>query len=304
MTGFLGQKFDFTGKDGVWYALISDSPTMHLNMRVTAPVPSVPAITYITGLSLLTMDLDGFEHTIVISVKQPHIQDSVCPPELPTCLADGSLSVVVDGEHALLSPGTILLAPGVEMSAVNIPGECRSFGFETYWEKKKEESAASGRRLFDTKMMGMDEWILADPTVTDMIECTEYVARSETEEGGLFSYPSEHASFQIVTPEITIRLSHGRLHQLAMRDPTDLFDLPDHLTWQMNVGIDRVDASQSARGILGETVVPTRDAHGAMIMHGMDAIRGGQEDCEYSRLRVQILHLQACLLLMLYYRSM
>ena len=129
MTDFMGQTFDFTGRDGAWYALISDSPTMHLNMRVTAPVPSVPAITYITGLSLLTTDIDGFEHTIVISVKQPHTQDTVCPPEVSTCLADGSLGVVLDGEQVLLSPGTVMLAPGVEVSAVNLPGECRSVGF-------------------------------------------------------------------------------------------------------------------------------------------------------------------------------
>ena len=282
MTGFLGQKFDFTGNDGAWYAVISDSPSMHLNMRITAPVPSVPAITYITGLSLLTTDVDGFEHAIVISVKNPHTQNSICPPGVSTCLADGSLRVVVDGEHVLLSPGTVEAAPGLLISAVNIPGECRSFGFETYWEKKNLESAASGRKLLDAETMGMDEWILADPTATNMAECTEYVARSSTTEGGLFSYPSEHASFQIVTPEVTIRLSHGRLHQLPMRDPTDQFDLPDHSTWQMNLAIDSKDVSQQARGILGETLVPTRDAGGAMIMHGMDAIRGEPEDCECS----------------------
>lgn len=277
MTGFLGQRFDFTGRDGTWYALISDSPTMHLNMRVTAPVPSVPAITYITGLSLLTTDFDGFEHTIVISVNNPHVQDSVCLLNVSPCLADGSLNVVVDGEEVLLSPGELELAPGVELRAVNIPGECRSFGFEAYWEKKKEESAMSGRRL-TAETMPMDEWILADPTATDLAECTEYVARTTRKEGGLFEYQSEHASFQIVTPEVTIRLSHGRLHQLSMRDPTDQFDLPDHMTWQMNLAIDRSDMRQDAKGILGETSVPTRDADGAKIMHGMASIRGDQED--------------------------
>ena len=32
MTGFLGQKFDFTGEDGEWYCLISDLPGLHMNM--------------------------------------------------------------------------------------------------------------------------------------------------------------------------------------------------------------------------------------------------------------------------------
>ena len=33
MTGFRGQKFDFTGVDGEWYALFSSPPSMHVNMR-------------------------------------------------------------------------------------------------------------------------------------------------------------------------------------------------------------------------------------------------------------------------------
>lgn len=69
-----------------------------------------------------------------------------------------------------------------------------------------------------------------------MVECAEYVAQAENE-GGVFAHQSEHASFQILTPKGTIRLSHGRLHQVAMRDPTDQYDLPDHLTWQMNMAI-------------------------------------------------------------------
>lgn len=77
-----------------------------------------------------------------------------------------------------------------------------------------------------------------DPTATNMDECTEYVARAELEEGKLFAHQSEHASFQIVTPKATIRLSHGRLHQVATRDPTGRLDLPDHLTWQMNMAVD------------------------------------------------------------------
>lgn len=35
MVGFHGQKFDFTGQDGVWYALISSLPSTHINMRGT-----------------------------------------------------------------------------------------------------------------------------------------------------------------------------------------------------------------------------------------------------------------------------
>ena len=86
---------------------------------------------------------------------------------------------------------------------------------------------------------------LKDPTATNMAECVEYVARAELEEGGLFAHQSEHASFQIATPTATVRLSHGRLHQIAMRDPTDHYDLPDHLTWQMNMAVDHTDVSHT-----------------------------------------------------------
>lgn len=278
MTGFHGQKFDFTGKDGSWYSLVSDPPSMQVNMRITAPVPSVPAITYITGISIITTDVDGFDHSIVISVKEPHSLESACPTEISPCLADGSLNIVVDGEAALSAPGNVILAPGVEVTAVNIPGECRSFGFETYWERKKLEYGQADRRMAEAGDIG--EWILADPTATNMVECTEYVALSMMQTNGLFDHQSEHASFKIVTPATIIRLSHGRLHQLPMRDPTDQFDLPDHLTWQMNIAIDHADVSLEAKGILGETVVPTLDSNGGIIMHGMESIRGNQEDCE------------------------
>lgn len=65
-----------------------------------------------------------------------------------------------------------------------------------------------------------------------------------------------------------------------MRDPTDQFDLPDHLTWQMNLALEHNGLSSGASGILGETQVTTVDADGNPIMQGMDSIRGTQEDCE------------------------
>lgn len=68
MTSFLGQKLDFTGDDGDWYGLSDDGPSMHLNMRVTASVPAVPQMTYITGL-------------FAISVADPHNLGSSCRPE-------------------------------------------------------------------------------------------------------------------------------------------------------------------------------------------------------------------------------
>lgn len=132
-----------------------------------------------------------------------------------------------------------------------------------YWERKKAEYAqADHRRLLTSEgMQDMGAWVLGDPTATNMDEYGEYVARATVAGsgggGGLFAHESEHASFQIMTPAAKIRLTHGRLHQLPERDPTDRFDIPDHVTWQMNLAIDHNDLSVGTTGILGETLVPT-----------------------------------------------
>jgi len=131
MTGFRGQKFDFTGQDGQWYCLLEDGPSLHLNMRVSTPVPSVPEITYITGLAIVTTDDEGIEHTIDISVTNPHSMESACPVGVSPCLAEGALTVKIDDVESMSSPGEVTLGPGVAISAVNLPGACRSFGYET-----------------------------------------------------------------------------------------------------------------------------------------------------------------------------
>lgn len=71
------------------------------------------------------------DHTIVISVADPHSLDRGCPEGASPCLAEGALIVELDGETALVAPGVVSLGPDVAISAVNLPGVCRSFGFET-----------------------------------------------------------------------------------------------------------------------------------------------------------------------------
>ncbi|CAM9928918.1 unnamed protein product [Ectocarpus sp. 12 AP-2014] len=104
MTGFLGQKFDFVGRDGEWYAVVSDMPGLEVNMRVTSPVPAEPEITYITGLGIKTIDNEGLDHSIVITVTDPHSLDTTCPVEGFNCLADGALTVELDGKRSSSAP--------------------------------------------------------------------------------------------------------------------------------------------------------------------------------------------------------
>lgn len=127
---------------------------------MTSPLPEVPIITYITGLAVMATDSHGVGHSIVITVKDPHSLDSSCPASgLSPCLADGALRVMLDGEEALLGPGSVVLGEDVVVSAVNLPGPCRTFGFEQYWERKKLENALHGRRL-KNEQQTMGEWIL------------------------------------------------------------------------------------------------------------------------------------------------
>lgn len=125
MQGFRGQKFGFTGEDGGWYCVLDDGPALRMNMRVTSPVPHVPEITYITGISIMTVDLEGVDHTIVIQVTDPHSLEAACPPGVSHCLADGSLSVLIDGWEALIAPCKTSIGPDVAISAVNLPESCR-----------------------------------------------------------------------------------------------------------------------------------------------------------------------------------
>lgn len=133
------------------------------------------------------------------------------------------------------------LGGGVFFSAANIPGECRPFGFEKYWQKK----AAAQNTLVasDTPRLNIEPaslWILSDEHKTNPVECRAYVRRSMNE-GTLFDHQSEHTSIQIRSGDLSIRVNHGKIHQVAMRDPSDQYDLPDHIAYQMNIEFERLN---------------------------------------------------------------
>ena len=136
------------------------------------------------------------------------------------------------------------LGGGVFFAAANIPGECRPFGFEQYWQKKaavRASLAASGQRRLELSPTAL--WILADEHKTNPAECRAYV-KSAMAGGTLFDHQSEHTSIQITAPDVSIRVNHGKIHQLAMRDPTDQFDLPDHIAYQMNLAFERLSIGE------------------------------------------------------------
>lgn len=89
-------------------------------------------------------------------------------------------------------------------------------------------------------------------------------------------------ALQITSPSIELRISHGMTHQLAMRDPTDQFDLPDHIAFQHNVVFEQARLGDDPKGILSETVTPVLDADGKEKMQGFGAIRGKESDYRVS----------------------
>eukprot|EP00904_Undaria_pinnatifida_P011625 jgi/Undpi1/7593/HiC_scaffold_23.g10066.m1 len=280
MRGLHGQKFDFSGQDGAWYATLHDE-LFSVNMRVTAPIADLDKITYITGLGVSITDASSVVRTVVLTVDSPLEMQSECPNVGEACLADGALTVELDGIKRT-TPGEVPLGGGVFFSAANIPGECRSFGFEKYWQKK----AAAQNTLVasDTRRLNIEPaslWILSDEHKTNPVECRAYVRRSMNE-GTLFDHQSEHTSIQIRSGDLSIRVNHGKIHQVAMRDPSDQYDLPDHIAYQMNIEFERLNIGDNPQGVIGATAHITKDENGEDIMFGPDAIPGEEEDYRVS----------------------
>lgn len=105
MRGLQGQKFDFSGKDGGWYAIMHEQ-SFYVNMRVTAPILDLDGITYITGLGISVTDANHERHTVVMTVDNPLEMQPECPGVDKACLADGALTVELDGV-SLTEPGEV-----------------------------------------------------------------------------------------------------------------------------------------------------------------------------------------------------
>lgn len=127
----------------------------------------------------------------------------------------------------------------------------------------------------------MPDWILSDHLQTDPVACRHYVDHA-MQGGGVFTHQSEHMSLQITSPDMALRISHGKVYQLAMRDPTDMFDLPDHTTFQHNLEFEQIRFGSDPRGILGETVAPVLDEDSQPIISGPSAFRGTEDDYRVS----------------------
>ena len=96
LQGLRGQHIEWVGVDSGWYALVTDKEDdLQINVRTTAPSPTdFPDRQFITGVAILSHG-----HSLIIEVKDPYtVKTPGCSGDVSPCLADGGLSVSVDGE--------------------------------------------------------------------------------------------------------------------------------------------------------------------------------------------------------------
>lgn len=211
MVGLQGQRIDWNGEDGAWYALLTErDPGVQINVRLTAPLATeFPDRQLITGFAL--KGADG--HSIVIKTKDPYtVQTSGCPENVDlTCLSENALDIIVDGEdHPTVAVENALFLGGTVMTAANLPTECQPFGGDVIWARQFADMAHE-RYLNDVQ--DVDEWVLGwSATTAAPFWCETFIAESGTE--GLLDYRSMHAVFRIQTPSFSVRLHHGTNNQV------------------------------------------------------------------------------------------
>ncbi|CAM9292956.1 unnamed protein product [Ectocarpus sp. 8 AP-2014] len=279
MAGLLGQRINWSGVDGGWYSLIKDdNADLNVNVRVTAPLPDeFPDRQLMTSLAVVS---EG--HSLVIQVANPYTIDTDgCPERVSPCLANGGLSIIVDGQEVdelLRFSREMPVADGaMTVSASNLPVECRQFGGHKIWARIHQEMLQGRRKLLGGE--SLEDWILRNEDGMPAPGwCAKYIAENDPAE-----LQSTHAIFKIETSTVTVRLNAGVNYQGNGELDWDGRVLPDLEFWQMDVGMRGLDVDNPAlSGLLGETARPVYDENGQAVMKGSKAFRGSVEDYRVS----------------------
>ena len=277
LQGLRGQHIEWTGVDGEWYALVRDEEDdLQINVRTTSPLSKdFPDRQFITGMAVLSQG-----HSLVVQVKEPYTVDTQgCSGDVSPCLADGGLSVSVDGEPVdyLAGPSNdVHLSGGIELSSSNLPPACREFGGRKVWARMQKDMLRGRRQLSAAKTF--EDWMLGFAHMVSPEFCATFVTNDD-----LYKVQSDQALLRIVTPTAVVRLSAGINHRRAGK--TDRFgrDLPELDFWQMGVGVEGLNIDhKSLSGLLGETSRVVVDAEGNEVMGGAEALPGTIEDYRVS----------------------
>lgn len=251
----------------------NDQVDFQVNLRFTAPLPAdFPHRQLITGVAVLSSG-----HSLVIEVWNPYsVTTPGCSDSTSLCLVDGGLRAVVDGQEVdeVLQPSRNQpIADGIELSASNLPVECRKFGGDRIWARMYEEMLQGRRRLADETF---EEWVLRQKEMAAPDWCAKYIS-----ERGLDRVRSKHAVFRISTDSsVVIRLNVGVNQQGGGEVDWDGTFLPDLDFWQMDVGFEglSIEHPEALSGILGETARAVLDGDGHELMEGEEVFPGTTED--------------------------
>lgn len=281
MVGFLGQKFDWAGKDNKWYCLIFDGFEFQVNVRITAPMPKeFPDRQLVSAVSIITQG-----HSLVVEVKNPYtIETGPCTVGdhgLP-CLANGALQLSLDGEtlSELQYPGEVNDLPGdMTIFAANLPAECQPFGGDRIWAAQYAEIMRAAHRSL--RSINFSNWILEADTLAAPTWCEKFLNEKRLE--GLLRVQSNHAIFRVQTPTATLRINFGINHQDLVTGPDGhTVIVPQLEFWQGDIGVERRQFSQSVGGMLGETTRLVYDASGIPVMNGLEVLSRPVESYEVS----------------------
>lgn len=271
MVGLLGQKINWYGEDNEWCCLLADS-TFQLNARVTAPLPEeFPTRQLLSGVSLITPD----GHSLVIEVKNPYSR---------SCLAEGSLRILVDGQESesLETPGEDIILPGgVVVSSANLPVVCRPFGGHRIWAAQLAAmDAAINHRSLRGRTPFVD-WLLESDTITAPVWCAEFVGGKGP--AGMSEVQSNHAILRIETSTVTIRVNIGVNYQNSKTDAAGSVLIPELEFWQTDLAFEGLPMHGETGGLLGDTSQFVLDNDGVPITSGMGAVHGPVKNYRVSR---------------------
>ena len=280
MVGLLGQKIDWAGVDNGWYCLLSDGPDLHVNVRLSAPMPEeFPDRQLISAVSVLT---DDGLHSLVVEVKDPYTTTTAgCPEDSSVpCLADGGLRVLVDGKEsaAMQAPATNVRLPGgspVVVSVANLPAECRLFGGDRIWAATFAKMMTNERQLRSSGSVSFADWILQPDTLAAPTWCAKFV--EEGGDYGILSTDAEHATFRVETPVTTVRINVGVNYQDLETAPDGTVLVPELEFWQTDLGFDDLMLSGNVAGLMGDTSRFVLDDRGIPVTSGLGALHAPVE---------------------------
>ncbi|MEP6167814.1 MAG: hypothetical protein ABJ208_03850, partial [Rhodopirellula bahusiensis] len=184
VNGLRGQRYDWFGEDGGWYAFLSTQDQLQMNLRVTSHLPTTfPERQLVTGVAVVT---EG-GHTITADVVDPLDLAPTCQNAAEAaksgstsalCLANGGLRVTVDGREEMPAAGEYHFDGGIHITAVNLPLECQRFGDHLMWgdlgEEQKLEHVSRSLRSAGP-VTSIFDWLLEDSVMIAPPWCVRYL---------------------------------------------------------------------------------------------------------------------------------